>query len=68
MGGGQPPLSYNPPRDVPTCCLRRMERGGTVCLLRHLVANTPAESRGGYICLSAGTTQNQPGGNSSIFT
>ena len=62
MGGGQPPLSYNPPQDVPTCHLRRTERGRMVHLLRHLVANAPAEPRGRYIHCSAGTTQNQPGG------
>ena len=68
MGRGQPPSSYNPPRDVPICHLRRTERGGMIRLLRHLAGYAPAEPRGGHTCRSAGPAGDQPGRNSLIST
>ena len=38
MGQGQPPLSYNPPPDVPTCHLQRAKGGGMSCPPRLLAA------------------------------
>ena len=62
MGRGQPPSSYNPPQDVPTCHLQRMERGRMICLPRHLAANAPAEPRGRHTHHSAGLARDQQGG------
>ena len=47
MGQGQPPSSYHPPWDVPTCHLWRMKGGGMSHPLRLPVAYAPAEPRGG---------------------
>ena len=62
MGRGQPPSSYNAPRDVPTCCLQRMERGRMICLPRYLAAYAPAEPRGRHTHCSAGWDGDQQGG------
>ena len=62
MAQGQPPLSYNPPRDVPTCHLQRAEGGRMSHLLRLLAAYAPAEPRGRHTRCSAGLAIDQQGG------
>ena len=68
MGRGQPPLSYNPPQDVPTCHLQRAKGGRMSHLPRLPVAYAPAEPRGGHTHHSAGPGQRPAGRNSSIST